>query len=507
MVSNCDDIDSAESRGRRRITSSPLDTDIYTLNSIDTLASEFERNIVTETGSNNPFNQSISRYGSVAFYGTLSNLSRFLKGNLANELINVTIDGETKQVTLLSTYPFLFERLKGGLNITPVELSEFMNDYLYTTTSLDNNIQTNYKLVLTQLNGFFEGNFSQSTIGAFCAAVPSIFGAIDGFFDALNDFRNFVLNLNLSLSTLISNLKSQILSVFNKIVEKVKSAIENFTFQNILRRLNTFINDTIIGKILQLKDEALRFFSKENLDRFLRRIGNLIDYAINLFKNPSLEEIQFLIYRFCAFATRVETSISLIKRPLDNYANSFDSTYRILSSSGNQNTARAIRAGALRYAPSYSGNVINNMVDKQVEAGNPPPIRTEEIDGVTKWNEGKGDSRIKFRGGWVPVLGEEGWTRLQPEVRIRLMKLQEAFGKQLIVNSGYRSPAYNRSVGGAAKSLHMDGMAVDITWSGITISSREEFIRKAREIGFRGIGRYGTRFVHIDIGPRREWGS
>lgn len=512
MVTNCDDIDSAEARGRRKVTSTPLVTDVYTLNSIDSLANEFEKNIVFETGSNNPLNQSIARYGSVAFYGTLTNLNRFLKGNLANELVNTTINGEVTRVTLLSTYPFIYERLKSGLNITPVELSEFMNDYLYTTTSLDNSILNDYRSILNQLNSFFEGNFSQSTIGAFCSVVPSIFSAIDGFFDALGDIRDFVLKAqsllqNFSLSALISSLKSQIEEVFNKIIEKVKSAIENFTFENIVRRINTFINNTIIAKILQLKEEALRFFSKENIERFLRRIRNMIDYAINLFKNPSLDEIQFLIYRFCAFATRIEESISLIKRPLDNYANSFDSTYNILASSGNQNTARAIRAGALRYSPSYSGSVINNMVDRQVKEGNPPPIRTDEVDNVTKWNEGKGDGRIKFQGGWVAALGEEGWTRLQPEVRIRLMKLQEAFGKQLIVNSGYRSPAYNRSVGGATKSLHMDGMAVDITWSGISTTSREEFITTARGIGFRGIGRYGTRFVHIDIGPRREWGS
>lgn len=511
MSEKCDDIDSAELRGRSRITSVPLTTDVYTLNSINDLASDFERNIVFETNGNNPLNLSIAKYGSEAFYETLGNLNRFLKGNLVNETINITTNGQATSITLLSTYPFLNQRMQGGLNITPIELSEFMSDSLYTTTSLNTSIQNNYQVVLKQLNSFFEGNFTQSTIGAFCSVVPNIFGAINGFFDAIDSIKSFSLNLsllqNFSLSALLSSLKSQLTNVFDKIIEKVKTAIENFSFKNVITQINTFVNNTLIAKATQLKEEALRFFSKENLDIFRQRINNLIDYATNLFKNPTLDEIQFLIYRFCGFASKVEDAIAFIKSPIDNFANSFDSTYQILAASGGQNTARSIRAGALRYSPGYSTDIINNIVNRQTELGNPPPINVEDIDGVTKWNEGKGDGRVTFEGGWVSSLGEEGWTRVQPEVRIRLMKLQQLFGKRLIVNSAYRSPTYNRSVGGARNSLHMSGMALDIKWSGISLTSREDFIDKALDVGFRGIGRYGTRFVHIDIGSRREWGS
>ena len=41
--------------------------------------------------------------------------------------------------------------------------------------------------------------------------------------------------------------------------------------------------------------------------------------------------------------------------------------------------------------------------------------------------------------------------------------LREAYGKPIKINSGYRSPALNKAMKGAANSHHMRGMAADIT--------------------------------------------
>jgi hypothetical protein len=105
----------------------------------------------------------------------------------------------------------------------------------------------------------------------------------------------------------------------------------------------------------------------------------------------------------------------------------------------------------------------------------------------------------------------DGWLtagRFTEDFQRKLGKFVGA-RKTLFVNSGYRSPEYNAGLKGAAKnSYHMQGMALDISWSGIDASSREEFVRLARVHGFRGIGRYGPangNFVHIDIGPERSW--
>ena len=41
--------------------------------------------------------------------------------------------------------------------------------------------------------------------------------------------------------------------------------------------------------------------------------------------------------------------------------------------------------------------------------------------------------------------------------------LRELYGKQIHVNSGYRSPIVNRKIGGAINSQHIFGQAADIT--------------------------------------------
>ncbi len=44
-----------------------------------------------------------------------------------------------------------------------------------------------------------------------------------------------------------------------------------------------------------------------------------------------------------------------------------------------------------------------------------------------------------------------------------LQPLRDAYGKPIMVNSGYRSPLVNKSVGGVPTSQHVKGEAADIT--------------------------------------------
>ncbi len=43
-----------------------------------------------------------------------------------------------------------------------------------------------------------------------------------------------------------------------------------------------------------------------------------------------------------------------------------------------------------------------------------------------------------------------------------LQPLRDAYGKPIVVNSGYRSPELNKAIGGAKNSQHMGGQAADI---------------------------------------------
>jgi len=92
----------------------------------------------------------------------------------------------------------------------------------------------------------------------------------------------------------------------------------------------------------------------------------------------------------------------------------------------------------------------------------------------------------------------------------KVQKLREELGvSNFIINSGYRSPAYNEALrkaghGAAKDSYHTHRMAVDINVAQWGTSDRVKFIRTASRLGFGGIGAYKT-FIHVDIGKRRTW--
>jgi len=87
----------------------------------------------------------------------------------------------------------------------------------------------------------------------------------------------------------------------------------------------------------------------------------------------------------------------------------------------------------------------------------------------------------------------------------KVIALQRRFGKGLAISSGYRSPEYNAKVGGARKSRHMKGDAVDIPTGDMSMAERLRLINTASELGFTGIGIYGDS-IHLDTGKRRAWG-
>lgn len=84
---------------------------------------------------------------------------------------------------------------------------------------------------------------------------------------------------------------------------------------------------------------------------------------------------------------------------------------------------------------------------------------------------------------------------LYPELIYRLELLRKEAGKPISVNSGYRSPQYNKKIGGAKNSQHMVGKAADIKIQGLTPS---QVAKLAEKVGFRGIGTYDT-FTHVDV--------
>ena len=89
-----------------------------------------------------------------------------------------------------------------------------------------------------------------------------------------------------------------------------------------------------------------------------------------------------------------------------------------------------------------------------------------------------------------------------------LQVLRDKVGLPIIIISGYRSPEYNKKIGGAKRSQHMLAKAADIIIKGMSSTEVKEVIIsliKSGEMHPGGIGLYQT-FTHYDVrGANRRW--
>jgi uncharacterized protein YcbK (DUF882 family) len=99
----------------------------------------------------------------------------------------------------------------------------------------------------------------------------------------------------------------------------------------------------------------------------------------------------------------------------------------------------------------------------------------------------------------APWTGKRFDTSL---VRV-LYKLELITGEKIHINSAYRTRSRNADVGGAERSMHMAGRAVDIRC--LDEQYRYELIQAAMSLGVQRIGIH-PRFIHIDLGAdNRLW--
>lgn len=87
---------------------------------------------------------------------------------------------------------------------------------------------------------------------------------------------------------------------------------------------------------------------------------------------------------------------------------------------------------------------------------------------------------------------------------VEFERIRTHVGAPIVVGSAYRTPAHNAAIGGAVRSQHVEGRALDLyPPAGWTM---DRFFAVIRSIALRddsgifGLGRYPT-FVHIDVRP------
>ena len=86
---------------------------------------------------------------------------------------------------------------------------------------------------------------------------------------------------------------------------------------------------------------------------------------------------------------------------------------------------------------------------------------------------------------------------IAPELVKLLQKIRSKFRVAVTISSGYRTPSYNKKVGGATYSQHQYGTAADIKVKGVDPKKVAAFVETIMP-DKGGIGIYPT-FTHVDV--------
>jgi hypothetical protein len=500
-----------------------IDTGVYTQNSIPVLTNEFRDTAVTRF--ENPIQRQIRLYGEEPFYTAVAAVNAYLE----------RVD--------LENFPRVRERVEAS-PLSPIEISTFIDEYQYIPRTLAVQSSILSPKLASELENFYTDNISSGVAGGFCALMPNIFAAIDTFFTALSNIQGFISqvqdfanNFQVNLRNLLNTIRDRVLETVTRVVENIRNIVENFTLENIISEVRTFVESRIVSRFYEMRERILGFFDEFNIENIKNRIRGIINYVSRVFQNPTLEDIQYLIYRLCNLASFVENTLNDLLNPLRDFRNNVQNSLEILRGRSSFNTARAVGAGAIRLTPEEIESRRGAAPTAPTPSGppgdrpRPPstvrPATDEEDARVPRWTPtgGTDTSIIDMRG-----RPEFEWSGMDQLVRVMLVRVQRRFGRPLELVSGRRSyeqqlGIYRRIASDAdyseeeiaafirrerpnplgntvalpGNSQHESGLAFDLRWAGINRESIIRFWGIAIEEGFTNFGDYqGSNFVHID---------
>jgi len=110
------------------------------------------------------------------------------------------------------------------------------------------------------------------------------------------------------------------------------------------------------------------------------------------------------------------------------------------------------------------------------------------------------------------ATSKDGLGPTQQDNLVKLFRIMDQvrnlFGKPVIVHVAFRSYSYNKEIGGAPNSLHVQGMAVDFHVAGVDCDDvRAKLIPKLEEWGLRMENKAGSNWVHLDTRPVAAGGN
>lgn len=424
-------------------------------------------------------------------------------------------------LTNKNDYEYLFDRINRGI-IPPSEYADFLDQSklsLGAITSMMNGLLIGLQPAdyLSQLDQYYNKNFANSHTGGFCSlfngAVMQLLGLVSSAASMINQLKNGLasiigqlMSLKTLLHTMIDNLKEILIKQIQNIVNQAMGAVSK-----VIGAATFFMNKA---------KQVQAFFSDANINSLKAKVEEIMSQMAGGYEKLTPEVIAYLLFRLCQLS---EVITNFMKSPVDtlnNLISNYALQEMVLTNFSNEATMRAVQAGGYRMDPfevarlkaeaaskinsSYSGE---GSVDpaSYITLG----FTQEEIE-LAMNITASGNQYLQFQPQVAnqndPVEGA-GFKYVKHEVWMRIFRVSKRLGIQLYCNSGYRSPAYNAKQKGSAKSsLHMSGMAVDISMNNVPKDRIPEYIKYASQEGFQGMEYYSSgNFVHSDIGNRRRW--
>lgn len=412
--------------------------------------------------------------------------------------------------------------------LTPRDFAEFVEWGGYTDDDIYNISILPLPLpqvitVFDLLEYYLDPNFAKRATGNSCAVLVNKLAQIIGFLSAgaklINELKNFSLagviaRLNgwkVMLQQMVDELKDRILSMINNFVDQIKS----YAFQ---------INGSL-ARFMKKAHKVKQFLSDLSVQSIKDKIEEVIAKLAGQFEELTPEAMLHLLMVICQLSDSIT---SFMQSPLDLLKNSFNAFTLAefgLKQFTNERVSGSVSNGLPRMAPDLPATIIDEAASTNGKLRNPVFSADERTFLATLLNSTSGSVSIgdvTINHAANPVADEKsgrgGWTYVinhHPGIYVVAFRIAKALGKPLTINCAYRSPTKNAELaktttGVAKNSLHMRGMALDISGANLTANERALLIKLASREGVGGIGHYpnsNTKFTHIDLGNTRTWGG
>jgi len=392
---------------------------------------------------------------------------------------------------------------------------------------------------LADLDYYLNLNLGKSISSGLCGAFANIFATLGGIFTLINTAQELIADIknltekdplklakSLTLAAVLKKIKDTVLEIVDKVIAQLMKQVQGVvdSLVNMGEELKCAAKSAF-AHVMIAADQVKEFFDDINKDGMKKSLEKFMAKMVAQFERLTPENIALMMFRFCQLTEVIQSLLSSPVDGLKKLASALTLEQAALKSAGLVETKKAVKAGALRLSPeeradniAQTSEKVNSQAKTLKEVANgeqssyecPSCPSVEEMRQVAGLSEAGIPGKFTFEPQVInqndfegKYLKGAGYKKVDKEVWFKLLRLLDQTGTAVVINSGYRSAGKNASVGGAKKSIHMTGQAIDVRITG-DYDTRASFVVAASRAGFTGIGIYSS-FIHLDIAHRRAW--